>query len=470
MNLRAGLITTVLLGLALLGGCASFSPDGGFGKVESITQERMGVTPQRVKTEADAARVADEVKRLLAGPLSADTAVKIALLNNRGLQASYAELGIAEADLVQAGRMRNPGFIFTRLDSGGVREYERQFLFDLMGLLTMPTRTEIENRHFEATQTRAANEVLKLAQTTRQAFFSALAAGEATRYLEQVRTAAQASAELAKRMADVGNFSRLRQQREQLFYAEVTAELARTRQTAVREREHLTRLMGLTGAQRNFTLPEQLPELPATIIAEQDIVQQAMDSRLDLRMAKQEIEGLAKNLGLTKATRFVNVLEVSYLNNSISGEPPIQGYEVELRLPVFDWGDAHVAKAEALYTQAMHRVAEIGVNAESEVRDAYDAYRTSYDLARHYQSEIVPLRQRIAEENLLRYNGMLIGVFELLTDAMQQIAGVNAAIQALKDFWLAESNLQMSLNGSGSGGMQLAGGGKAMAAEVSGGH
>jgi outer membrane protein TolC len=465
------LLTTILPGLALLGGCASFSPDGGFGKVESITQERMGVTPQRVITEADAARVADEVKRLLAEPLSADAAVKIALLSNRGLQASYAGLGIAEADLVQAGRMRNPTFSYQRLAAGDIREYERQFLFDLMGLLTMPTRTEIEARRFETVQLGVAAEVLRLAQTTRQTFFSALAAREATRYLEQVRIAAQASAELAKRMADAGNFSRLRQQREQLFYAEVTAELARSRQTAVRERERLTRLMGLTGGQRNFTLPQRLPDLPAAPLAEQDIVQQAMDGRLDLRMAKRELDGLAKSLGLSKATRFVNVLEVSYLNNNVSGEAEhLRGYEIEITVPIFDWGGARVAKAEALYTQAMHRVAEIAVNAGSEVRDAYDAYRASYDLARHYQGEIVPLSQRIAEENLLRYNGMLIGVFELLTDAMQQMAGVNAAIQALKDFWLAESNLRMSMNGSGAGGMQPAGGGKAMAAEAGGGH
>jgi outer membrane protein TolC len=456
-----------LMGLTFLSGCATFSPDGGFGAVQSIAQERMGVTPSLARNQEDAARIAGDLKQLLAEPLTADTAVKIALLNNRGLQASYAALGIAEADLVQAGRLRNPTFSYQRLEGGGVREYERQFLFDLMGLLTMSTRTEIEGRRFETAQLRVAAEVLRLAQITRQSFFLAVEAQEAAKYFEQVRTAAQASAELAARMADVGNFSRLRQQREQLFYAEVTAELARSRQAAVRERERLTRLLGLSGEQI-FTLPERLPDLPAAPLAEKDLVQGAMGSRLDVRMAKREIEGLAKNLGLNKATRFVNVLEVSYLNNNTSGEEHFRGYEIELSLPVFDWGGARVAKAEALYTQAMHRVAEIAVNAESEVRDAYHAYRTAYDLARHYREEIVPLRKRISEENLLRYNGMLISVWELLADARQQVASVNAAIQALKDFWMAESNLQMSLNGTGA--MPIIAGGASMAAEASGGH
>ena len=463
-------LPAALLILGLLGGCASFSPDGGLDKVSALTQERMAVTPRPIRTDRDATQVADEVKRLLAEPLNADSAVKIAILNNRGLQADLAGLGIAEADVVQAGRLRNPVMSFGRTEGGGVREYERKFLFDLMGLLTLSTRSEIERRRFEVAQTRVANATLDLAQSTRQAFFSAVAAQEAAKYQEEAMTATQAGAELAKRMADVGNFSRLRQQREQLLYAESTAELARTRQNATRERERLTRLLGLSGVQRHFTLPKRLPDLPANPIPEGNVVQQAMDSRLDMRMAKTEITGLAKSLGLTRSTRFVNVLEASYLNNNATGEPHQRGYEIELSLPICDWGQARTAKAESLYTQAMHRVAEMVVNAESEVRDAYGAYRTAHDLARHYQDEIVPLRKRISEENLLRYNGMLIGVWDLLADARQQVAGVNAAIQAKKDFWLAESNLQMALNGSGAGSVGMTGAGAAMTAEAGGGH
>jgi len=448
-------LPAMLLGVAFLGGCASFSPDGGLDRVASITRERQGLSPQRIKTDQDSARVADEVKRLLSEPLDVDGAVKIAILNNRGLQAGLAQLGIAEADLVQAGRLRNPGFTFTRLEGGGASEYERQFLFDLMGLLTLSTRTEIERRRFETIQIKAAADILRLAQQTRQAWFSAVAAQEAAKYLEAVQSAAQSGAELAGRMADAGNFSRLRQQREQLLYAEVSAELTRARQAATRERERLTRLMGLAGAQRAFGLPERLPDAPAALVAERDILRQAMETRLDVRMAKRETEGLAKSLGLTRATRFVNVLEASYLNTNASGEPHRRGYEIELSLPLFDWGQARAAKAEALYSQALHRVAEIAVNAESEVVDAYDAYRAAHELARRYRDEIVPLRKQISEENLLRYNGMLIGVWELLADARGQIASVNATIQALKDFWIAESNLQISLNSGGASGMAM---------------
>jgi hypothetical protein len=172
-------LPVMLLCVAFLGGCASFSPDGGLDQVASITRERQGLNPQRIQSDQDAARVADEVKRLLSEPLDVDGAVKIAILNNRGLQANLADLGIAEADLVQAGRLRNPGFTFARLEGGGEREYERKFLFDLMGLLTLSTRSEIEQRRFQATQMRVAEETLRLAQTARQAWFEAVAARQA---------------------------------------------------------------------------------------------------------------------------------------------------------------------------------------------------------------------------------------------------------------------------------------------------
>ena len=176
-----------------------------------------------------------------------------------------------------------------------------------------------------------------------------------------------------------------------------------------------------------------------------------MERRLDVQMAKLDAERMANSLGLTKATRFVNVLEVGYTNESETGERRKNGYEIELELPLFDWGDARVARAETQYRQAMARTAEIAVNARSEVREAYAAYRTAYDLAKHYRDEIVPLRKRIAEENVLRYNGMLIGVFELLADAREQVGSVNAAIEATRDYWLAETALQLALTGKSPG-------------------
>jgi outer membrane protein TolC len=177
-----------------------------------------------------------------------------------------------------------------------------------------------------------------------------------------------------------------------------------------------------------------------------------MQQRLDVQMAKRSTEATASNLGLTKATRFINVFDAGYANKSQTGLPRENGYEISLELPIFDWGSARTARAEAIYMQAVQRTADTAVRARSEVREAYSAYRTSYDIARHYRDEVVPLRKRISDEVLLRYNGMLASVFELLTDARSQVGSVNAAIQAQRDFWIAQTNLEAAINGNGIGG------------------
>ena len=441
----------------ILGGCTTFSPDGGFGGVRDAARER-GVRQEArwIRSDQDAADARASVRELLAAPLSADSAVQVALLNNRGLQATYAELGIAEADVVQAGRLRNPGFSFTRLHRADEIEIERTFMFDILGLITMPIRTDLERRRLELTKARVAGEVLQMAADTRRAWYRAVSAEEGARYAAQVKDAAEASAELARRMAAAGNFSKLDRAREQVFYAEATTQLARTRQNAVSERERLTQLMGVWGADTNFRLPERLPDLPKEPRQVSDIESQALKQRLDMQASLKEAESIASSLGLTRATGFISVLELGYQRNSETGLPRQTGYEIEIRLPIFDWGGAKVARAEHAYMQAVNRAADTAVKARSEVREAYSAYRTAFDLARHYRDEIVPLRKRISEENVLRYNGMLISVFELLADARQQIASVNAYIDALRDFWLAEANLELALTGKSPGAMGMA--------------
>lgn len=440
-------VLTVALAALLLGGCTTFSADGGFNTVTTLARDRIDKDVTWVRADRDADTVRATVTRLLAAPLTADDAVQVALLNNRGLQATYAELGIAEANLVQAGRLHNPGFTFLRAHSGGSARIERTYTFDFVSLIMAPMATRIEGRHFEQTQLQVTSEVLRVAAQTRKAYFEAVAAQESVRYFEQVKTVAEAGAELAQRMAKAGNWSKLDQAREQVFYAEAVAQLARARQTGIAGRERLARLMGLWGDDLKFTLPERLPALPNAKPDLDDVEPYAIRERLDIRSAQRETQALAASLGLTKTTRFVNVLDVSYLRNSEPDGVRESGYEISLEIPLFDWGDARVAKAQAIYMQSVNRVAETAVNARSEVRESYAAYLTAYELAKHYRDEIVPLRKTISEENQLRYNGMLISVFELLADAREQVASVNAYLDALKAFWLAEADLQSAVGG-----------------------
>lgn len=451
-----GRLTTIAAAAVFLAGCASFSPDGGFDKVSALTRERTGQPATALRNDGDAQAASSRVAERLKAPLTADSAVEIALLNNRGLQAKFAELGIAESDLVRAGRLRNPSFAFGRLSGGGDVEIERTVLFDVLGLLTMPVAREVGQRRFEQAQYQAAYDAVGLAAEVRRAWFEAVAAQELVKYFEQVKETADVSNELARRMLLAGNINKVTQMREQAFYADATAQLARARHRAAADREKLVRLLGLHGELLDFRLPERLPDLPEQPAEPRDAEQTAMAQRLDVLMAKRSTELTARALGLTKATRLVNVLELGLQTRSETGSPRAKGYEIELELPLFDFGATRAARAEATYLQALHRTAEVAVNARSEVREAWSAFRTAFDLARHYRDEVVPLRQRISEENLLRYNGMLISVFELLTDAREQVAGVTGYVQALRDFWVAETHLQTALTGRSPGATSVA--------------
>ena len=442
-------LAVVAVAASTLGGCATFSADGGFGSVERTTAERTGKEVKWARTDADRAVIDKRVTELLGNPLSADDAVQIALLSNRGLQASFFELGISEADLVQAGRLPNPGFAMLRARRGDDYKIEQALTINIFALVTLPLARQVEQRRFEQSQRQVAMDVLQLAAETRKAYYIAVAADESVRYMRQVRTIADASAELARRMARAGNWNRLQQAREQGFYADAALNVARTHEAQVAARERLTRLLGLWGSQARFKLPERLSELPQDPDELPNVEQTAMEQRLDLQAARLETEALARNLGLTKATRFINVLEfgLARVLEGLRSDPYKSGYEISFELPLFDWGTARVAKAEAIYMQAVNRAAETAVNARSEVREAYRTSRLRYDVARHYRDEIVPIRKRIADENQLRYNGMLIGVFELLADARAQIDSVNGYIDALRDFWIAKTDLDMALIG-----------------------
>ena len=442
------------LAVLALGGCATFSSDGGFGEIDRQTQSRIGRTAVAIRTDAERAAAQDVVATRLQQPLTADAAVEIALANSADLQARLAEVGIAEADLVQAGRLRNPSFTFSRKANSDTVDIERAILVNIAQALVVPLALDIEKRRFAQAQLTAATHVIQTAAAARQAYYRAVAAQERVRYFGQVRDAAAASAELARRMQEAGNFSPLQRMREQAFNADAATQLARAQHMAVVERENLTRVLGLWGAQASYTLPDRLPDLPAKPATLPDAERTAIERRLDVQVAAKGIESMEASLGLSRVTPFLRIVEsAGYINESKTGEARENGYEIEISLPIFDLGDARIARSDAAYRQAVARATQVAINARSEVRENYSSYRTAYDIAKHYRDEIVPLRKRIAEENLLRYNGMLIGVFELLADAREQIGSVNAAIEALRDFWIADTALQLAATTASPGSM-----------------
>jgi len=438
----------LLLVMVVLSGCATFSKDGGLSDVQSLTKQHL---PQEVvwpKTQAEQQSIAERVDELLQTALDVERAVQIALLNNKGLQADLFALGISEADLVQAGRLPNPGFSMLYARNNGDYKIEQALTFNIFSLITMPKMLEIQRLNFEQTKQQTAIRVLQLAYQTRQAYFNAVAANQQYAYSQQVQTSAETSFEMAKRMEKSGNWNKLELAREQGFYAEAVLDVLHTEQQTIAAHEALARLLGLSRHQ--FELQSRLPDLPKTMLTAETFGQQAIAERLDLQAVRLRTENKAKQLGLTKTTRFINVLEIgpARVLEGRRGEPYKKGVEIAFELPLFDWGTARVARAEAQYMQSVHEATFVANNAHSEIREAYGRYQTSYAMAKQYHDEIVPLRKRILDEKLLRYNGMLTSPFELFADARAQVVSVKTYIEKLNEFWAAETKLQMTRIGN----------------------
>jgi outer membrane protein TolC len=444
------LAASILCALAL-GGCATFSRDGGFDAIADSTQQHLAKQVAWARTPEQRAGLEQRVAEILQHSLTADDAVQIALLNNRALQASFEALGISEADLVQSGRLPNPRFTYSHAAAGGLYTIEESVAFNILSLATAPSVHEIEKRRFAQTQSAVLIDVVQLADRTRRAYFTALGARETLRYQRQVRDAAQASATLARRMVEAGNWNRLDQARQQGFDAAAWQSLERAQLAETIAREDLGRLMGLSADQSAFALAERLPDLPQTPNDPPDL-DSALQGRVDLQMLRAQLDAQARSLGLTKATRFVNVLELGpeRILDGARSDPYENGYEVTLEIPIFDAGTPKLRKAQALYAQAADRFAQAAVDARSEIRSAYSRYRAAYDIASHQRDEVLPVADAVAEQDLLNYNSARISAFDLLADARARIAGVNDYIQSVRDFWIAKSEFDTALLGNSS--------------------
>lgn len=433
--------SALLLCAAALTACAGPVAERAFEDVSALAEQRIGQRPAWIRTDADEAMARETMDRLLAAPLTAESSVQLALLNNRRLQAGLSELGIGAAELTAAWRPGNPHIGFSRMRRSGEVEIERSFGIEAISVLTIPFRAAIEERRFERTKLNAAIEVMALAAQARRAWIEAVAAEQTARAAAEYHEAAATAADLRRRMRQVGSASLLDQVREQLLHADAAVRLAKSRAAALAAREKLARVLGLWGTDLSFKLPESLPDLPTRPREARDVEARAIAERLDVQMARADVDALRRAYGLTNATRIVNVLETGFVRKSEDGRSDQVGYEVSLEVPIFDLGDAKATKAEHLYLQAVNRLADTAVTARSTARETYIGYRTAFDLAQHYQNEILPLRQKMGEEVLLRYNGMLLGVFDLLSDARDRIADRAAGIEALRDFWLADTDL-----------------------------
>jgi len=459
--------TGVIISCALvLSACSSVPKDGGVSRVADILQF---VDNELVLPGTDTAELMSpvDVAAALGEPLSLRVAEQMSVDNNPIAKSMLANVGIAEADYAQAGRMENPGISYERFSAN---DNARSYLFDIGGVLLMPLKRQVEARRLESAQYDAAIEVLTHVSETRQSWINAVAEKQQTALITRALESVEASNNLTRQMAALGHSSVVDAARSELLLGEFQTALIRQRLAENSAKEALIRQLGLWGEQvRALTLPEDLPPLPRQPIEFPAVEQRAIEKRLDVQLAKLSLEGMAKNLKLTQFNPFFSALELGSVREQTEGEKE-RGYEIELRLPIFDTGSIQNEKARIIFEQAQARAEVTAIAAASSSREALAGYQSAWEIARHLENEMLPLRARISAEQLLQYNGMLISVFDLLKDLQSATSMESEYVNAVRTFWLADNHLQSVLTGTRNSGASIVNMSKMPGSDVEQGH
>jgi len=436
--------------LATATGCASTDARPAFDATAQLAEARVGKRARWLSSSEEDEAARKETARLLAGELDADGAVAVALLQNRTLQAEYEELGVAQADLVQAGLLKNPrlsgGWLFP-LDPGHVAMIPADFTMSFVELLALSSRKKIATAQLEHERYRVADEVVRHATATKVAYYTYVAAAQTWAMRQVVLEAAQASVELARKQNEAGTRNDLALSNEEALFAQVSLDVVRARGELASAREQLVRRMGLYGPQVAFKVAAKLPEMPAAEPPVDHVETLAVRRRLDVLAARKDVEAVSYAVSLARGMRVLPGLEAGVGFERKPEGIRVLGPTASVELPIFDQGQANVARAEAELRRAEAREASVAIDARSEAREARARLLAARDVVTLYRTKLVPVRERVVALSQQQYDAMLLGVFQLLAAKQAEITAYKELIEALRDYWIARAELERAAGG-----------------------
>ena len=455
MNEKMRYAALFIAALSILAGCAGASKEMAFSEVQQQIDERMGVPIHWNANTASVDEIEQMVKELLDRPLVADTAVQIALLHNRRLQATYEELGIAHAAVVEAGIPSNPAF------HGGATfglpqdpmtahpahdTYVFEIEMDFLSLLYGSMRKSAAKSEFETAKLRVTAAVMDLAGQTRRAFYRVQSEQQMLEMFRQIVLATQAGFEFASRLHEAGNIPDIDLLLERALYERSKLALTMAEDMLVESREQLNRLMGLWGEETAWTLESRLPNIPTEPMKLDNVEEVALENSIDLAIARAGIVSIGKQLGVAKAMALVPRLEIGGELEQEAGAwaaGPIFGVEI----PLFDRNQGQRAAAAAELRRRQEEYYAMATEIRSSVRAAHRRLLAVRQTALFYQNEMLPLQEQILEQVQLQYNAMQIGTPRLLLAKQQQIDAGRDYIQALYNYHVARVEFDQILNG-----------------------
>ncbi|MEO6952663.1 MAG: TolC family protein [Polyangia bacterium] len=440
---RAGWCAVIALALA---GCR-VPVKGGLTDVDRMLQDR-GLSAlrwnQSRKEEDDTRQLLD---RILADELTAARAVEVALANSPRIQVILERLGVAQADVVQAGLLHNPsigfhpGIPFGPPASGGIA-WEVNLSMNILDLFVMPLRKKLARLEFERAKLEVASAIWSTALEVQSAYYDALAAKLKLALQRTVTETAAAAAEFALRQEAAGTLSALGLATEQGGYVQMRMDLVHAESAAVATHERLVRLLGLWGSQTALKLPDALPPPPERELALDDLERYALAHRLDLLAAEREAAMFDRAVKNAKHTRFITALSVGADTHKEIDNPKVAGPSISLELPIFDQGQAKIARLVSETRRARRQADALGVDVRSEVREQATKLLGARSLAEYLRRTVVPLRERTVALAQKQYNAMLIGVYQLLAIKQAEVTAWRDYLDSVRDYWVARAELE----------------------------
>jgi cobalt-zinc-cadmium efflux system outer membrane protein len=440
-----------LIALSLVfAGCRT-NPATGFADVQQTVGSRTGQTVEWPRTTAESDKTKAAVTNLLGQELTADSAVQVALLNNRALRATLEEIGISRADLLQAGLFSNPRFAASfrfpdRPPSAPNTEYS--LTQDFLDLLLLPLRKRVAALQFEQTKLRVSHQILQLASEAKVAFYTVQARQQLLGRMQAIVEVNEAAVDLSLRQHNAGNITDLELANQAAAFHQAKLEWSKTLAQARADRERLNRVLGLWGTNTAWKAADKLPAIPAKEIALENLESVAVTQRLDLVAAQQQVALASRALGLRTNTRYLPAsIKLGVDTERGTDRQRVTGPTIDLEVPVFDQGQGAIARLQAQYRQAQWQTEALATDIRSEVRQARDALVAARDLAEFYAKVYLPQRIRIVNETLLQYNAMQQGTFELITAKERELSAEREYTEAWRDYWIARAELEKAVGG-----------------------
>ena len=448
LSLRNLCCTLLSLGmLCLVPGCAKMHRTDDLNVSASI-ERRLDKTVQWNKGRVLDEEVASRVHILLQQELTVDVAVQIALLNNPHIQTIFEEIGVSQADLVEAGLFSNPVFdLFMRypLKKNFVADIEYSITQSFIELFLIPLRVKVAKAELEQTTLRITNEVLDLAFEVEQTFYELQAAQQELRYTRSIVELTSIHSEIASRQKNIDNVNSLDFQQIQSRFLEAKLEIARIQNEIIRLQEKLNKLLGFCGDIK-WTVSNDLPDLDYQGLPIDRLECVAFRERLDLQAARFEIIRLSRKLGIKQWWVYTNG------RIGIGGERDADGLNTigpafAGEIPIFNYGQGARMRLHAELRQAQDELASLEIRILSEVREAHKLLMNNLSVINDYQTQIIPLQNKILESSEELYNVMGIGIDRLLENKRQELQVYSHYILSLRNYWIARVQLDRALGG-----------------------